>query len=205
MTYVNPEPTGRMVDVGGHREWRYDDEDQPYASTLIVPADHPFAGYVSTAIRPRRDGWTAARQRAFLERLAEDGHVEAAAAAVGLTARSAFRLRAHPKAQAFARGWDAAVMIASQHLLGHAFQRALTGSRREIRRDGKVIAEQTVPSDRMLMFLLRHLRPDLFATDLTSVQRRVRIADIQGGLAEALEGLADVAEDAEHPSPRDLQ
>jgi len=82
----------------------------------LAPDDHPFAAYVFAALRPRRDGWTAARQ--------------------------------------------------------------------------------LVPSDRMLMFLLRHLHPDLFGRDITPIQAANRIGARRDSLGEALAALADVADDA---------
>lgn len=43
--------------------------------------------------RVRRDGWTQARQRAFIDQLARIGLVGVAARAVGMSAKSAYALR----------------------------------------------------------------------------------------------------------------
>jgi hypothetical protein len=43
-------------------------------------------------LRRRRNGWSADRQRAFINTLATCGSVAAAARSVGMTARSAYRL-----------------------------------------------------------------------------------------------------------------
>lgn len=57
----------------------------------------------------RRDGWTPARQLAFLEALSVFGSVSAAAAAVGMSRETAYRLRKHSSATLFARAWDQAL------------------------------------------------------------------------------------------------
>src|SRR5436190_19917640 len=62
------------------------------------PADPPH--FETVQRKPRHDGWTAERQRAFIAVLAETGCVSEACAEIGITPRSAYRLREHPKAKA---------------------------------------------------------------------------------------------------------
>lgn len=59
--------------------------------------------------RTRVDGWTSARQRAFVDALSRMGVVAAAARSVGMTETSAYNLRrrAGPD-HSFVRAWDAA-------------------------------------------------------------------------------------------------
>ena len=52
-------------------------------------------------LRERHDGWTADRQIAFMDALAASGCVANAARTVGMSMRSAYRLRAHPEAGSF--------------------------------------------------------------------------------------------------------
>ncbi len=59
--------------------------------------------------RARRDGWTVKRQTDFLGYLAETGSVLGACEAVGMSRKSAYRLRARPGAESFAAAWDAAL------------------------------------------------------------------------------------------------
>ena len=59
--------------------------------------------------RTRRDGWTMQRQADFLGMLAETGSVMGACEAVGMSRKSAYRLRALPGAESFAAAWDAAL------------------------------------------------------------------------------------------------
>ena len=115
--------------------------------------------FTPVPVTPRRHGWTAERQRAFIEALAEMGCVSDACERVGLTPQSAYRLRRRPGAEAFDRAWDQALLLGVQRLTGLAFERAVHGSFRTIRYRGEVIGEERVPSDRMLIFLLKHLDP----------------------------------------------
>jgi hypothetical protein len=62
-------------------------------------------------LRARRDGWTPERQQRFLACLAAECTVAAAAAAVGMTARSAYKLRRHPAGAALAMEWDAVMAM----------------------------------------------------------------------------------------------
>ena len=63
--------------------------------------------FVPVALRARADGWTAARQAAFLGLLAETGRVDEAARRVGMSRETAYRLRRRIGAESFAAAWDA--------------------------------------------------------------------------------------------------
>lgn len=56
--------------------------------------------------RTRRDGWTPARQRGFIDQLARIGLVGVAARAMGMSAKSAYALRKRVGAESFAAAWD---------------------------------------------------------------------------------------------------
>lgn len=88
----------------------------------------PDIDFTPIPLMPRRDGWTAARQRAFIAALAETGCVSEACAEVGITARSAYRLRERPEAAAFRAAWDHAQSLATVRLTALAFERAIHGS-----------------------------------------------------------------------------
>jgi hypothetical protein len=75
------------------------------------PLTSPAPPY-EPALRARHDGWTPERQQRFLAALAQVQCVTAAAAASGMSVRSAYRMRRHPAGVAFKAGWDAAVMMA---------------------------------------------------------------------------------------------
>ena len=66
-----------------------------------VPAFSPVP------VRPRADGWTPARQAAFIAALSLTHCIRSAAARAGMSRESAYRLRRHPGAASFAAAWDA--------------------------------------------------------------------------------------------------
>ena len=169
--------------------------------THTTIADDPAESTQPSLVpRPRANGWTADRQRQFIATLANTGSVAEAARAAGITARSAYRLRADPRGGAFAKAWEAAMMTAAGRLTAIAFDRAITGSPRRLWRDGELVATQTVPSDQMLMFLLRHLQPRLFGAeaDIRDGER------MRAGFGAAVEALEDAPVDCDLLGPADI-
>lgn len=148
------------------------------------------------ARRRRRGGWTAEKQGMFLNTLANTGSVALAAVAAGITPRSAYRLRNHPAGAAFARAWEAALMTAANRLTAVAFERAITGTPRTIWRNNRIVAETSIPSDRMLMFLLRHLQPALFGEGFDPQARATALGEVANGFADAMAALVDTDVDA---------
>lgn len=124
--------------------------------SIADPLD-PSSDFIPAPRRERHDGWTAERQRTFIRALAETGSVTAAAAEAGVTPRSAYRLRIHPDARAFTAAWDRALRVATGHLVALAFERAVNGVPRQKWKDGELVEETRVPSERMLTFLLTRL------------------------------------------------
>ena len=200
------EPDGHMVDNHGHQEWR---TDWPVDTNPPVKTE----SYQAVELRRRRDGWTAERQRLFLSVLAQTGSIAHAAEAADITPRSAYRLRNHPKGAAFAAAMDKALLTGAKRLLAVALERAVTGTPRQVWRGGRLVASMSIPSDRMLMFLLRNLMPDLFGRGGDPAGRAAAVAGLQAGFGEALAALTDTDVDADlldiddyrdHP-PHDLQ
>jgi hypothetical protein len=105
-------------------------------------------------------GWTAERQRTFIQALAETGSVHLAPRAAVISARSAYRLRV--RSQPFARAWDMAQQLAVGRLSALAFDRAIHGRVEQVYSQGDLMAEKRVPSDRLLMWLLARLDPHRF-------------------------------------------
>jgi len=115
----------------------------------LIPAFNPVP------VRPRYDGWTPERQRAFVEHLAETLSVEAAAALVGMSAQGARELRRRPGAQGFAAAWDAALRRGlAERGRAAIIDEAVNG--RLVRRfyHGKLVSEERVRSPRLLLSLL---------------------------------------------------
>ena len=125
------------------------------------PADYRW---VPVRRRPRRDGWTEEKQRRFIEVLADTGLVSLAAKEVGMTRMSAYRLRRAPYAGAFARAWDIARERAGALIEDIAFERAIEGVEQELYDEhGELKGSRTIHNDRILTFLLRHLRPEIYS------------------------------------------
>ncbi|MGK6319079.1 hypothetical protein [Sphingomonas sp. DT-204] len=78
--------------------------------------------------RSRRDGWTPARQRAFIAALADSGVVAGAARAVGMGATSAYNLRRRPGAESFAAAWDLVQDDARERAFAYVLDQALRGA-----------------------------------------------------------------------------
>ncbi|MFN3620031.1 hypothetical protein [Sphingorhabdus sp.] len=126
--------------------------------------------WVPVRRRPRYDGWTEEKQRRFIEALADTGLVNHAAKAVGMTRESAYRLRRSAHGAAFARAWDAAREHAGCALEDIAFERAIEGVEHNVYDQyGEIICTKRVYNDRLLTFLLRHLKPERYAPDATGI------------------------------------
>ena len=205
--HLADEPEGEWVDNHGHMEWRH----LPPPPPEIEIETTSEARYI-VELRRRRDGWTALRQRTFLMTLANTGSVLAAAEMADITPRSAYRLRNHPKGAKFREAWDAALLTASHRLLGIAFERALSGTPRTVWKGGRIAYETQVPSDAMLMYLLRHLNPTLFAEHADPEKRAAAITARADAYPRAIAALTNTDVEADvldiddyrpHPPPED--
>jgi len=114
--------------------------------------------------RKQNAGWTADKQRKFIEHLALTGSVGEAAAIAGVSSRSAYRLRNKAGAESFARAWDAALSLCATRLAAIAFDRALHGRSERFYRDGELVMERKMPSDYLLTWLLSLLDPLQFGS-----------------------------------------
>lgn len=130
-------------------------------------------------------GWSAARQKIFIESLAETGSVHLSAKSAGLSARSAYGLRI--RSASFAAAWDVAQQLAVGRLSALAFDRAIHGSIQQVYRDGDLIAERQAPSERLLMWLLARLDPKRFAAPWE--RRKDDSSDPQAEAQQAFSGL----------------
>jgi hypothetical protein len=111
------------------------------------------------ALTPSRqgNGWSVARQRAFLEMLAQCGLVERAAGLVGMTRQSAYAFRQTAAGRAFDLAWDAALLLARQRLIDESFELAFEGSVERIYRDGKLVQEKRKRDPKMLLATIERL------------------------------------------------
>lgn len=105
--------------------------------------------------KPRHDGWTPVRQRAFIEALADTGSVTRAAAGVNMTPESAYHLRRQPGAESFRRAWEAALDFGVVRLKDIALERAIEGDLVPVIAGGKLHGYRRVRDSRLLMFAIR--------------------------------------------------
>ena len=129
----------------------------------IVPAP-TIPDFDLAPTRKRRAGWTAERQRKFIEHLSLTGHAGEAAAFVGLSSSSAYRLANKAGADGFARAWDAALRLAATRGVAIAWDRALNGRVERFYKDGELVMERRIPSDYLLTWLLSRLDPLQFGS-----------------------------------------
>ncbi len=113
--------------------------------------------------RMRRGGWSAARQREFIEHLAETGSVRAACRRMGVGERPVYTLRNHPEGESFRKAWEAALDMGIQRIEDVAMDRALNGVETPIFYHGEEVGRRRVYNDRLLMFLLNNRAPQRFA------------------------------------------
>ncbi|MEA3081717.1 MAG: hypothetical protein QOD54_1385 [Sphingomonadales bacterium] len=114
----------------------------------------------------RRDGWTVARQEAFLKALAACGCIAHAARAVGMSRQSFYDLHDRPDASAFRRAVEAALDCSANRIDEGAFSRSINGVPRPIFYKGEQVGEYRHFDERLTMFLLRYRRPHRYGAHL---------------------------------------
>ncbi|MEP6785060.1 MAG: hypothetical protein ABI898_04880 [Sphingomonadales bacterium] len=108
-------------------------------------------------VAARHDGWTPDKQRGFIDALALCGCVSAAARHVGMTPRSAWRLRERADATGFAAAWDKALTEGRRRTLEIAIPRAIYGERIPVFYGGRQIGEKVRYDNRLAIAVLnRH-------------------------------------------------
>ena len=112
-------------------------------------------------LRSRKDGWTPARQAAFIDMLAKRFRPGRAAGRLGMSRKSAYALRSRPGAESFAAAWDAAVTAArrreAEARLPGEWRRAVEGVLRPVRHRGRILAWDRRFDNAALVRLLRRV------------------------------------------------
>ena len=134
-----------------------DSSPPPPAATALVPPLHIAFDPVPVAVR--RDGWTPARQRGFIDALSTVGQVTAAARHVGMTRKSAYRLRERAGAESFAAAWDQAQDIGRTHIYDRAIERAVYGVTQPVFRRSKQIGTRHSFDNRLLLRIVLAQEP----------------------------------------------
>jgi len=158
-------------------------------------------------VRPRHDGWTAERQIAFIEKLADCGSISAAARHVGMSRESARKLRRRPCGRAFRDAFDAALDVGYAELEEAAMERSKKGVARPVFYKGEQIGEWRHYDERLTMFLLRFRRRHRFGPEADSLPRPIPGFDddeqIPFDPEEELAGQLDAIDFAPEPLPED--
>lgn len=134
-------------------------------------------------VKARHDGWTAERQRGFIDRLVVTGSVAKSARAVGMTPQSGRNLRKRKGAASFSRAWDRALENGRSYQIDVGLARSLVGERIPIVRNGRCIGEKIRYDNRLAMSVLnaldrraeRHRKadpPDVLDRYLSYLERR---------------------------------
>ena len=123
----------------------------------------PAAAYLR--YQSRADGWSAGRQAAFLAHLADNGVVEDAARAVGMSVGGGYALRRTSRGYAFNLGWEAALIIARRIVADRLMTAAIKGEEaRWVREEG--VTTYTRQNTKLSLALLDRVNP---ATTLAEV------------------------------------
>ena len=122
--------------------------------------------------RNRRNGWTEQAQRDFISCLQLTGSVSAAARAVGMNVRSAYRLLHSAGADSFAEAWDRAFEEGMARLRGEAMDRALNGALVPVYRRGRLVRVEHRRNDRLAIALLGGRDRAVDGQRRTAVSRR---------------------------------
>ena len=187
-----------------------DTHDSPSPS----PDDHapddssdptPPPGTLARAIpeRARHDGWTPERQHSFITALAETGCVTEAAKSVGMSPRSAYRLRARAEANIFRQAWDIALDYAIRNLTDAAMSRALHGVARPVFYKGEQVGERRYYDERLTQYLLRYRDPVRYGAWRDGYEARRHPDGAAIILTNALNVLMDAGYGVEPPTDRD--
>ena len=127
---------------------------------VVAPPRPAAPDFTPAPTRKRRAGWSAARQRKFIEQVALNGNIGEACAAVGLSSTSFYNLCSKSGAESFVKACDAArVLCASSRGGAIAWDRAVNGRVERFYKNGELLMERRIPSDYLLTWLLARLDP----------------------------------------------
>lgn len=166
-----------------------------------IPRDQrpPLPDFAPVPRKPRHDGWTPERQKAFIEALADTGSVQTACRIVNMSPEGAYYLRRQPGAESFRRAWEAALDFGVQRLKDEAFERAMNGQLVPVFVAGKLMGFRRKKNDRLLMFCLRHYGQDANGRRVTInyfSSRATAGAAAPGGTPQTRSGARRSARDA---------
>lgn len=114
-------------------------------------------------LKPRHDGWTPERQRAFIEALAATGSVTDASKSVNMAPVGAYALKRADSVGEFAAAWDAALDFGVGTLSDLAIDRIRHGTPVPVFYKGEQVGERRNYNERLHWLLLRNRMPQTYA------------------------------------------
>ncbi|HEX8127459.1 MAG TPA: hypothetical protein VF548_17950 [Allosphingosinicella sp.] len=139
-----------------------DDAASPFNPS--VPNRRDLLDFEPVPLRQRRDGLTPAKQREYVEALADCGVVREAAARVGISEAAINRARRRSDGRDFDRACEAAHMFGARRLRSIAFERAVEGTLKSHYYRGELVGQERIFDNRLLIYLLgrtgQRLEPD---------------------------------------------
>jgi hypothetical protein len=137
------------------------DDSLPGTSLLAARLAHIPEGaldFTPVPLKGRRDGWTAARQRAFVTGLAAGLGMSAAARAAGMSRQSAYLLLERPGAESLCAACERARAFARSRPLAPGstcWERGVEGVLVPLRHRGRIIGYRRKYDGRALGLMLR--------------------------------------------------
>ena len=128
----------------------------------VARQPRPTTPFTPVPVRARHDGWTPAKQIAFINAFAASGCIAEACRHVGMSKQSAYDLYNRRDAGSLRQAWDSARTQAANRLADAVVGRALNGVATPIFFQGEQIGQRIRYDDRLAMWLLSHLAPDRF-------------------------------------------
>jgi len=126
--------------------------DEPASSS--PPESGDGAAFEPVPLRYRTDGLTPARQRAYVEALADCGVAREAAARIGVSEQAINRVRRRADARSFDLACEATHRFGARRIRSVAFERAIEGTIKRHYYHGELKSEEVVYDNRLLVYLL---------------------------------------------------
>ena len=145
---------------------------EPAVTGLVDITDEPIAFTPVPRQRLRRNGWTEAAQRAFIAALEQCGCIARSARAIGMSARSVYRLLEAPGADSFAEAVDQAIARGVERVRDEAMLRAMNGSWVPVVRRGTVVRMEFRHNDKLALGLLSGRESSVATRRERAVSRR---------------------------------
>lgn len=131
----------------------------------------PLPDFVPVPRKTISHGWTAAKQRGFIEALATTGSVRMATEAVGMSHCGVYKLRTAPGSASFVAAWDAAVAIGAKRIRDVLIDHAIHGVPETVVIGKDMRIERRRFNHRTMIWALQHHMPETYPGGSTLAAR----------------------------------